>query len=119
MADGIGRIGGGNYGYTGFGFLRQGEETSHSQETEPVGNSFEDTQVDPTKVMEFLANNNFFVNLSEVPKAGELDAETRGRIAGYMENFEIIYGIIVEEFGEKLAPQVMDFCMDYLMGIAA
>ena len=30
-----------------------------------------------------------------------------------------VYGVIVQEFGEELAPDVMDFCMDYLMGMAA
>ena len=36
-----------------------------------------------------------------------------------MENFEMIYGVIVEEFGEELAPMVMDMTMDHLMGVAA
>mgnify|MGYP003307800736 CR=1 FL=1 len=31
----------------------------------------------------------------------------------------MIYGVIVEEFGPELAPDVMDVAMDYLMGLAA
>ena len=31
----------------------------------------------------------------------------------------MIYGVIVEEFGEELAPYVMDIAMDYIMGMAA
>ena len=69
--------------------------------------------------MDFMAANNFFVAPVETAPAGEVDAATQERIAGYMENFEMIYGVIVEEFGEELAPEVMDFCMDYLMQVAA
>ena len=31
----------------------------------------------------------------------------------------MIFGIVQEEFGEELAPMVMDFVMDNLMGMAA
>ena len=120
MTDGIGRIGGGNYGYTGYGLSRQGEEMPKDPTAEKNLNNYEETQVDPSKVMEFLANNNYFVApTKEATPAGEVDAATQDRIAGYMENFEFIYGIIVEEFGEELAPEVMDIAMDYLMGMAA
>ena len=119
MTDGIGRIGGSNYGYAGYGLPRHGEETPKNPTAEPTVNNYEDTQVDPSKVMDFLAANNFFVAPVETAVTGEVDAATQDRIAGYMENFEMIYGVIVQEFGEELAPAVMDVAMDYLMGLAA
>ena len=119
MTDGIGRIGGSNYGYVGFGPQKKEEETSQTGSANAQVNNYEETQVDPNKIMDFLANNNLFVAPAETTKAGSVDAATQERISSYMENFEMIYGVIVEEFGEELAPDVMDFCMDYLMGMAA
>ena len=119
MTDGIGRIGGGNYGYTGYGLSRQGEEMPKDPTAEKNLNNYEETQVDPSRVMDFLAANNFFVAPVGKATPGDLDGETKERVAGYMENFEIIYGVIAKEFGEELAPMVMDFTMDYLMGMAA
>ena len=49
----------------------------------------------------------------------DLDAATQDRVAGFMEKFELIYGVIVEEFGEENAPMVMDLTMDKLMGSVA
>ena len=118
MTDGIGRIfGGNNYGVGGFVSQRK-EEEAPKQEALPTANH-EATQVDPSKVMEFMANNNFFVAPVKTTGPAEVDAATQERIAGYMENFEMIYGVIVEEFGEELAPTVMDMTMDHLMGMAA
>ena len=120
MADGIGRIGNSNYGYVGFGPQKRDDETSsQNKPAEAPAVNYEETQVDPSKVMEFMANNNFFVAPVETHKVGEVDEATENRIAGYMENFETIYGVIVEEFGEELAPFVMDVVMDNLMGMAA
>ena len=119
MTDGIGRIGGSNYGYAGYGLPRQSEETPKEVVAEHVVNNYEETQVDPSKVMDFLAANNYFVAPVETKPVGEVDAATQERIEGYMENFEMIYGVIAKEFGEELAPTVMDFVMDYLMDMAA
>ena len=119
MTDGIGRIfGGNNYGVGGYVPQRKDEEAVPNQAAQ-VSANYEETQVDPSKVMEFLANNNYFVAPVETAKPGEVDEATKERIAGYMENFEMIYGVVVEEFGEELAPTVMDFVMDYLMDMAA
>ena len=119
MTDGIGRIFGGNsYGVGGYVPQRKEEAPQNAQPQAPAVN-YEETQVDPSKVMEFMANNNFFVAPVETANVGDVDAATKERIAGYMENFETIYGIIVEEFGEELAPFVMDIVMDNLMGMAA
>ena len=119
MTDGIGRIfGGNNYGIGGYVPQRKEEEAPQNAQQAPAQN-YEETQVDPSKVMDFLAANNFFVAPVETKAPGEVDEATRARVEGYMENFEMIYGVIVEEFGEELAPDVMDIAMDYLMGMAA
>ena len=117
MTDGIGRIFGGNsYGLGGYVPQRKEEETP--QDTVAYNNAAE-TQIDPSKVMEFMANNNYFVAPAKNNGIGEVDPATAERITGYMENFERIYGIIVDEFGEEVAPAVMDQVMDRLMGLAA
>ena len=118
MTDGIGRIGGSNYGYVGFGPQKKGNETAEYTAAQPQVTNNE-TQVDPAKVMDFMAANNFFVAPTETKGVGDVDVVTQERIQGYMENFEFIYGLIAEEFGEELATAVMDICMDYLMGMAA
>lgn len=121
MTDGIGRIfGGNNYGVGGYVPRRNEEEAPQNGTAQAPVNNYEETQVDPSKVMDFLASNNFFMApVESAPVAGEVDEATRNRVEGYMENFEMIYGVIVEEFGEELAPAVMDIAMDYLMGMAA
>ena len=119
MTDGIGRIFGGNsYGVGGY-VPRRNEETQQEAVTQQQVNNFEETQVDPEKIMEFMAANNFFVAPVETKAAGEVDDATQARVENYMENFEMIYGVIAEEFGEELAPTVMDFVMDHLMDMAA
>lgn len=121
MTDGIGRIfGGNNYGVGGYVPQRKEEATEHELPQATANN--EQTQIDPSKVMEFMANNNFFIaptNATNATAPVELDAATQDRVAGYMEKFEMIFGIVQEEFGEELAPMVMDFVMDNLMGMAA
>ena len=69
--------------------------------------------------MDFLAANNYFVAPADTNTIGEVDNETQTRVEGYMENFELIYGVILEEFGEELAPEVMRIAMDYLIDLAA
>ena len=119
MTDGIGRIfGGNNYGVGGY-LPQRNEEAKQGEAVVVPVNNYEETQVDPTKVMDFLSANNFFVAPTEAKSATEVDEATKARVEGYMENFEMIYGVIVEEFGEELAPDVMDIAMDYLMGMAA
>ena len=120
MTDGIGRIfGGNNYGVGGY--VPQGKGNAPEEEVPqaPV-NNYEDTQVDPNKVMEFLAQNNYFVNITNAPEPvnGVVpDPGLPDRVAGYMEHFEQIYAIVEQEFGPELAPIVMDYVMDVLMGL--
>ena len=124
MADGIYGIGYGNTSGVGGGYMPpknnesdEGDKTNNA----PV-NNYEDTQVDPNKVMDFLARNNYFlpvnVEAQSATEVGEVDAETQERIAGYMERFEEIFAIIEAEFGSELAPKVFDVAMDMLLGMA-
>ena len=128
MTDGIGRLSGYGYGIGGFMPRNNKEEVAKdNQQQAPVAEKKPaETQVDPSKVMEFLANNNFFVapqaaskEVTDVEGAAALDSATQDRVAGYMEQFEMIQGIVQEEFGEEMAPAVMDVVMDKLMGMAA
>ncbi len=120
MTDGIGRLSGyGNYGVGGYMPQRREDVSKEANPQEQaLVNNYEETQVDPSKVMDFLASNNFFVAAPQAAaEVGEVDAATQDRVAGYMEQFEMIYGVVQEEFGEELAPAVMDVVMDKLMGM--
>ena len=124
MANNIGHISGyGNYGVGPYVPQRKGNdvEAEAQAQAQPQQN-FEETQVDPNKVMDFLANNNYFIPVgvekSSTAEIGGVDAETEERIAGYMERFEEIYAVVEQEFGAELAPAVMDIVMDKLMGMA-
>ena len=120
MTDGIGRIFGGNsYSVNGYVSRKNEDSKKDASEESLVQNQHEEIKVDPSKVMEFLASNNLFVAPVENAKVEEIDLATQERVASYMENFEMIYDVIVEEFGEKIAPDVMDIAMDYLIGLAA
>ena len=111
----------GNYGVGGYVPQRNNNQSEANNEAQksPVAPEFK--EVDPNKVMEFLNQHNFFIaptSAQEAQGCGNIDVETQDRIAGYMEQFEFIYAIVVEEFGEELAPAVMDLVMDKLMGLA-
>ena len=123
MANNINGINGyGNYGLGGYGPQKRGNDDANAAKNEgqAVVNNYEETQVDPSKVMDFLANNNYFVDMVKVPNpvAGvEPDPTLADRIDGFMQNFEAIYAVVEQEFGPELAPMVMDFSMDKLMGM--
>ena len=125
MTDGVFGIGHGNTSGVGGGYIpqRRGNEVDSKAENQTQQQrNYEETQVDPSKVMDFLAQNNYFINVTpetvQTAEVSGVDAETEDRIAGYMENFEQIYGIIEQEFGPEVAPKVMDLVMDKLMGMA-
>ena len=110
----------GNYGVGSFVSQRKNEEAQQNAQAQPQQHNFEETQVDPAIVMDFLFKNNLFVAPAETKAVkADLDAATQDRVAGFMEKFELIYGVIVEEFGEENAPMVMDLTMDKLMGSVA
>ena len=123
MANNIGHISGyGNYGVGPYVPQRKGNdvEGQEAQAQAQAQQNYEETQVDPNKVMEFLESHNFFVAQTNAPAPTtgvETDPTVADRVAGYMENFEFIYGIVEQEFGAELAPIVMDMVMDRLMGM--
>lgn len=112
----------GNYGVGGYVPQRNGGQANGAeQEEKQAQNAPEYKDVDPNKVMEFLNQHNFFIAPTSAQNAenvGQVDADTQDRIAGYMDQFEFIFGIVSEEFGEEIAPYVMDLVMDTLMGLA-
>lgn len=116
MTDGIGRIfGGNNYSVGGFVPQRKEsqEETVQQQAVQP-----QREEIDPSKVMEFLNANNIFVTPNTTATTpAELDPEVQDRVVNYMERFEELYGIVENEFGKDMAPDVMDLVMDKLMGL--
>ena len=118
MADGIGKIfGNSNFGVGSYVPQRKGEEAPQDLTAKaPVPNK--ETLLDPSKVMDFLANNHFIAPI-ETKGGAEVDKATQARVEGYMENFEMIYGVIVKEFGDGLAPHVMDTVMDHIMEMTA
>ncbi len=124
MADGIHGIGYGNTSGIGGGYLpqRKGQDVDANAEKQAQPQiNYEETQVDPNKVMDFLANNNYFISGAETAPATDVtsvDSETEDRVAGYMERFEQIFAIVEEEFGSEMAPAVMDLVMDKLIGMA-
>ena len=124
MTDGIGRIfGGSSYGVGGYVPQNNNNKVEDEEQQQAQAQpNYEETPVDPNKVMDFLANNNYFIPVGvesgSIAGVGEVDAETEERIAGYMERFEEIYAVVEQEFGAELAPAVMDIVMDKLMGMA-
>jgi len=125
MADGIHGIGYGNTSGIGGGYVpqRKGDDVDAQEQNQAHQQfNYEETQVDPSKVMDFLATNNYFmpvqVEAKPAAEVGTVGADVEERIAGYMERFEEIYAIVEQEFGVELAPLVMDLVMDKLMGMA-
>lgn len=120
----IGGINGYGYGYGVNGYGNKGNNNAannaDNQEQKQVLPEAK-PQVNADEVMKFLESNNFFIAPTTTQGAegvSEVDTETQDRIAGYMEQFEVIYAVVAEEFGEELAPAVMDAVMDKLMGLA-
>lgn len=116
MTDGIGRIGGNSYNYGSY-YARQNAEESQNEAAEQPVVQPETKDVNPDEVMAFLNKYVYMVPETQTTEIPELDAETQQRIAGFMEQFEQFYAIIVQEFGEENAPMVMDLVMDKLMGL--
>ena len=77
MTDGIGRIFGGNsYGVGGYVPQRKEQAAEETPMQQTVNH--EEIQVDPNKVMEFMASNNFFVAPAETTSApAELEQRLR------------------------------------------
>lgn len=106
----IGRIiGGGNNYIGGFGAKKQ-EEAKDAKQQEQVLNNHADTQVDSSKVLDYLAANNVYVNQAKAATVpAELDADTKARVADSMAEFEAFMNGAVAELGdENLALMLAD-----------
>ena len=108
-----------SYGVGGFPTRQNNDVNGKADESQQPPVQPEQTPVDPSKVMEFLSANNIFVAAAPTEAPEGVDPQAQERVEGYMAQFEVIYGLITEEFGEELAPAVMDLVMDKLMGMAA
>lgn len=116
MTSGVNGIGGNSYGYGNYGYNNNQAPVSE-EETQQTVVQPEYKPVSNEAVMEFLEAN----NLRVVPKTStpvEFDPEAQARIEEYMTRFAEIMGLIEQEFGEELAPAVMDLVMDRLMGLS-
>jgi len=122
MTDGIGRLSGyGNYSVGPYVPQRKRNDVEGQEaqaQAQPQQNR-QETQFDPDKVMEFLNANNVFV-AQPAPVVGvETDPTIAGRVAGYMDNFELFFSVLEQEFGPEMAAKIMDsdVFMDKLMGM--
>lgn len=119
MTDGIGRIfGGNNYGVGGY--VPQGKGNAPEEEVPqaPV-NNYEDTQIDPDKVLDILAQNNKFVKLTRLSEPNpniEPDPGIAERATVATELYIQIMEVLEDLFGDR-APDVMDVLMDKLLGL--
>jgi len=117
IGNNIGRINGfGNYGVGGY-VPQRNNEAPEEQVQQPVVQNHEEQLVDSSKVLEFMEANNIYVAPKTVTTPAELDPEVQDRVVDAMARFEEIYPIVVNEFGEELAPTIMDIVMDKLLGM--
>ena len=72
--------------------------------------------VDPNEVLNFLASSSIKVEAPQAPAVGD-NGETAERVEGYIQNFEMIYSVISQEFGDDVANTLLndDRFVDALM----
>ena len=122
MANGINNVNGYGYGNVyGYGSNNKNETAGNTDnQQQPSVQPEAKPQVSADEVMKFLENNNLFIAPAQaegVEGTTGVDAATQSRIEDAMAQFEIIYAIVVDEFGEEVAPAVMDMVMDKLIGL--
>lgn len=103
MADGIGRIIGGGSNYVG-GYVsqRKGEEAPQNKEAQSPAVNYNETQVDPSKIMDSMdvLSKNIYTVETPVSKPVELDPACASRIAASMEDFMSFVDSAYEETGD-------------------
>ena len=123
MTNNIGGISG--YGY-GIGNFYTGNNNRGNNIEPPVDENPGSTEqannnvnVDPNEVLNFLASSSITINNAPKVTAGN-DGAVADRVDGYVQNFEMIFSIIAQEFGNKVAEQLMndDDFIDALMNAA-
>ena len=114
----------------GYGINFNGGYSARKQDNKPAEAEENKTTVQPEakptvnaeEVFAFLEANNVFVAPAKVEagaETAEVDSEIQARIEDAMGQFEVIYSVIANEFGERRAPQLVDMVMDKLLGINA
>ena len=94
MTDGIGRLTGyGNYGVGGYVPHRREEAPQNAPAQQQPAVHHQETQVDPSKVMEFMANNNIFITSQPVIPTVKVGAAYLARILS-----EHIYQLVMHLF---------------------
>lgn len=118
MANNINGIFG--YGY-GVRYLNNGQQnkelTEKSAAEEKQVEQQQTANVDPNEVLNFLASSSVKVETAQ-PAAIDNNAETQERVEGYIQNFEMIYSVVAQEFGEDVANTLLndDQFVEALMG---
>ena len=117
MAGEIHNIGQSYGGYGNF-YSRQekAEQPVEEQVQLPVENR-EEKLVDADEVMRFMENNNLTIAPKTATEPMKLSQDVENRVFEAMERFEMIYPVVVQEFGEDNASNVMNAIMDKLMAI--
>ena len=114
----------------GYGIGFNGGYAARKEDNKPAAEEEKQVQVQPEQkapvnadeVLAFLEANNVFVAPTKVEsgvKTSEVDPEMQARIEDAMGQFEVIYAVIAKEFGEDLAPHLVDLVMDKLLGVVA
>ena len=121
MANNIGGINGYGYGINNFYTGRQNKELTQAEENaKPIEQPQQQTaNVDPNEVLNFLASSS--VKIANTPTVTPAnDAATAERIDGFVQDFEMLFSVISQEFGTKYAEQLMndDAFIDAIMAQA-
>ena len=111
MTNNIGGINGYGYGINPWFNGRQNKDLNNEQNgvaQEQQTPQQPTVNVDPNQVLNFLASSVVKINAPVTPAAGVDNAAVAERIDGYVQNFEMLFSIISQEFGEKVANQLLN-----------
>ena len=118
MADGINGLSGYGIGNSYYSQPKGQNKADDKKDTNNPSVSVEHKEVNPDEVYAFLSANNFIIKTETQSTGYVTDPATETRVAESMKDFEFVYGLIVNEFGEDNAADIMDLVMDKLLGIA-
>ena len=109
MTNNIGGIHGYGYGINNLYNGRQNKELQQPEENvKPNEQPQQQTvNVDPNEVLNFLASSSVKIANTPAVVPGN-DAATAERVDGFVQNFEMIYSIIAQEFGNKIADKLLN-----------
>ena len=121
MTNNINGINGYGIGFgTNYTTNNQNNQTNETEENQAQVQPEPKTPVNAEEVFAFLEANNIFVAPAQVggtEESAEVDPEVQARVEDAMAQFEVIYAVIAKEFGEDLAPHLVDLVMDKLLGV--